>query len=357
MESGANQQLISKNITPETDNEMYSLSKRTSDDKDDESRARSNDPTNLSIKHNTKDEVNEEKEVSDVITEKESTLLDDLKAAEEGLAHTGEETTPDLSDKPINIEDVDKDSKTAPGIEMSTETPASPSVEPTSSATVKPLSEPLMNSSEEAPKTPSAEPSKELSTEPTLPTVDSAFLESTKEESKSDEEPIAEPAPEKVVTPPSDFSADTSSVESDKYSKMLEEALNDVNAPAPKMDAESIGSPVDTANDASVNPALASAPAVPTNPEINGGPSINYMPMPGEEVLPPPPAPPINIDGGLPSTPEAAPAPTTTPSTPIEPATPVADPEPTSLGSQPAMQDQVYAPQAADPSAFKIPGM
>ena len=374
MESGANQQLISKNITPETDNEMYSLSKRTSDDKDDGSRARSNDPTNLSIKHNTKDEVNEEKEVSDVITEKESTLLDDLKAAEEDLAHTGEETTPDLSDKPINIEDVDKDSKTAPGIEMSTETPASPSVEPTSSATVKPLSDPLANSSEEASKVPSAEPSieeskepsKELSTEPTLPTVDSAFLESTKEESKSDEEssehqdseePITEPAPEKVITPPSDFSADTSSVESDKYSKMLEEALNDVNAPAPKMDAESIGSPVDTANDASVNPALASAPAVPTNPEINGVPSINYMPMPGEEVLPPPPAPPINIDGVLPSTPEAAPAPATTPSTPIEPATPATNPEPTSLGSQPAMQDQVYTPQASDPSAFKIPGM
>jgi len=27
------------------------------------------------------------------------------------------------------------------------------------------------------------------------------------------------------------------------------------------------------------------------------------------------------------------------------------------LGPQPAMQDQVYTPQAADPSAFQIPGM
>ena len=43
------------------------------------------------------------------------------------------------------------------------------------------------------------------------------------------------------------------------------------------------------------NPAASFAPSVPSNPEINGVPSINYMPMPGDEVLPPPPAPPIDM--------------------------------------------------------------
>jgi len=40
----------------------------------------------------------------------------------------------------------------------------------------------------------------------------------------------------------------------------------------------------------------------------------------------------------------------------VAPAAPVPTPAPTPLGSQPVMQDQVYAPQAADPGAFKIPG-
>ena len=41
---------------------------------------------------------------------------------------------------------------------------------------------------------------------------------------------------------------------------------------------------------------------------------------------------------------------------PIAPAIPKVE-TPNSLGAQPAMQDQVYTPQAADPSAFPIPGM
>ena len=104
------------------------------------------------------------------------------------------------------------------------------------------------------------------------------------------------------------------------------------------------------------NPASSVAPSVPSNPEINGVPEINYMPLPGTEVLPPPPAPPINLEATAippeqtPSTPEPAPsAPTEAPQSISDPAAP--------LGPQPSMQDQVYAPQASDPSAFKIPGM
>ena len=81
--------------------------------------------------------------------------------------------------------------------------------------------------------------------------------------------------------------------------------------------------------------------------------------MPGDEVLPPPPAPPIDMNA--PVAPESTPtvenvaAPTSV--EPIAPAAPVELPTPEPLGTQPAMQDQVYAPQAADPGAFQIPGM
>ena len=124
------------------------------------------------------------------------------------------------------------------------------------------------------------------------------------------------------------------------------------------------------------------APTVPANPEINGVPEINYMPMPGDAVLPPPPTPPIDMEAPAPafdSTPafdSVAPAfdsaatpvanglaagdnvngvlPTVEP---IAPATPVVEDAPEPLGNQPAMQDQVYNNQAANPGAFKIPGM
>ena len=128
---------------------------------------------------------------------------------------------------------------------------------------------------------------------------------------------------------------------------MLEDALEDVNG------EEASSEPVAPAE----NPATTNAPVVPENPEINGVPEMNYMPMPDEEILPPPPTPPIDMSGAMP-TGETVAAPASAMSTgPIEPAAPAAEPEPTSLGEQPAMQDQVYSPQGSDPGAFKIPGM
>lgn len=102
----------------------------------------------------------------------------------------------------------------------------------------------------------------------------------------------------------------------------------------------------------SVNPASMNAPEVPSAPEINGVPEINYAPSSGAPVLPPPPAPPIDENVFTPSD-------VTEPSSGLANGvsgadTPAAGP---SLGSQPAMQDQVYNPQAADPGAFKIPGL
>ena len=292
MRSGANQQLISKNITPDVDNELYSLISGGS--LSDSAEPRDTDPTKLDIQHGNEKNVDENKEISGEVTEKESTLLEDLKAAEASLAQTGTETTPDLSNQPVKIDS---------------------------------------------------------------------------DESMS----------------PEDFTA--------KQDELLADS------------------------DKGTNPAATNAPVAASAPEINGVPDINYAPLPDDEVLPPPPTPsissplpnfgpiessesklatssdkpilsPLTSNESSPSNTEPSPAvepflppvepsfaaepvlppveTTTVPepdfsnaesNVPIEPSRPVTEPTPTSLGSQPAMQDQVYHPQAADPSAFRIPGM
>ena len=389
MESGANQQLISKNITPDIDNEMFSFkdptSKLASEKKD-------SDPTKLDIGHGREENVDESKEVDDNIAEKESTLLDDLKAAEASLAQAGAETTPDLGNRPVKIEDVSGETSassatSSPASAPSAETsaPASPAENPAptpdpadipvptptpiaSTPSLDPTLPPVVTTPE--PLT-SATPSS-LPTTPDTPSSNSGFLPTPEPSS----EPTAEPAapaespeiakPEKVIAPPADFDASLSDTSADRYGKMLEDALAGLSNPsaAPAAPESSFGSPVGTptftpnptspVSPFAGNPAAASAPAVATTPEINGVPEINYMPMPGEEVLPPPPAPPIDINSPITSEPTSSPAPFTAP---IEPAAPVIPPTPSSLGPQPAMQDQVYTPQASDPSAFKIPGM
>ena len=156
--------------------------------------------------------------------------------------------------------------------------------------------------------------------------------------------------PEKVIQPSPDMDLSAPDEGSDKYGKMLEDAISGLGGTSAP--ATSVGD----------NPASAMAPPVASAPEINGVPEMNYMPMPGEEVLPPPPTPPIDMSTPAPEAPSSpieptVPAAPAEPVEPIQPAMPPVEPTPTSLGSQPAMQDQVYAPQASDPGAFKIPGM
>ena len=330
MESGANQQLISKNITSEINNEIFSVDMSSGD-----RNSIDKDPTNLDIEHDkgadsadstdstgstesessaeskepsessestdsTESESSAKSESSteptasttsstteatsqpDATQNKDSELLDDLKAAEASLAQAGAEATPDLSGRPFRLGE--RDDQT-----------------PTESA--------------------------DVATAPTLPTVAPPL----------DSEGLTASQPEKVITPSADFTTDVSDESSDKYGKMLEDALADVNS-------------VNV-----TNPAVISAPDVPANPEINGVPSINYMPMPGDDVLPPPPAPPIDT-----STPAdlSAPVDTTTPEVPAmadssaSPALPTMPAEPAAPidAPSPATPDQ-------DASAFRIPGI
>lgn len=331
MESGANQQLISKNITPDVDNELYSLLGETT--------KRETDPTKLDIEHGNEEGVDETKEVDAPITEEASTLLDDLKAAEASLATAGSETVPDLSNQPVKLGNASADTAAVETELKSTpvesiDTPSLPTVEPVSSPAPAPEPAPIPE--------PISEP--EPVSAPTLPPV-MPSPESISEPSFEEEGIIGDSnKPEKVIQPPADMDLSAPSDEgTEKYGKMLEDALSGLNSTsAPAIDMST-----------SDNPASMMAPSVASAPEINGVPEMNYMPMPGEDVLPPPPTPPIDMSAPMP---EAQVAPVES-ITPIEPATPPAETTPTSLGPQPAMQDQVYAPQVNDPGAFKIPGM
>ena len=76
--------------------------------------------------------------------------------------------------------------------------------------------------------------------------------------------------------------------------------------------------------------------------------------MPGDEILPPPPAPPVDFSNPSPSPSFSPNIPPTPPSNPVSPNS---IPGGANLGGQPAMQDQIYGPQASTPDSFKIPGM
>lgn len=324
MESGANQQLISKNITPDIENEMFSLLGSSSSSSTSKRQA---DPTKLDIKHGNEDAPEEPDEVDTAVTEKESTLLDDLKAAEASLAQTGAETTPDKSNEPIKID-------SSPDLVESEPTKPAPEPAESPSESTEPISEPTPAETSNAAASDLGESLPPVS-EPSLPSS-----ESTSEATTSSD--MVEQKSEKVVAPSADFNSGISEEGMDKYGKMLEDALAGLDS-----------TPATPAQE-NLNPAASFAPSVSTEPEINGVPEINYMPMPGEEVLPPPPTPSIDMDASSAPAPIISPA---EPVTPIEPATPVEEPTPDYLGPQPAMQDQVYRPQVSDPSAFKIPGM
>ena len=292
MRSGANQQLISKNITPDVDNELYSLI--GSGSLSEATEIKDNDPTKLDIKHGNEKGVDETKEVSGEVTEKESTLLEDLKAAEASLAQAGTETTPDLSNRPVKIDSADSMSPedfTAKQDELLSE----PIEEPTTSSEPSSPAEPLASVS--------------------MPTVDESSLPteptSTPEAEPSDSDIDTSVKTEKVITPSADFGTTMSPEDTEKYGKMLEDAINESGISG---DTDSIES----------NPATINTPMAASAPEINGVPDINYMPLPEDEVLPPPPTPPIEpILPTVESTPSVEPSlPTVGPTSPIEPSLP-----------------------------------
>lgn len=382
MESGANQQLIAKNITPEVENELYAVSgKKVGTERP------YADPTKLDIAHEEKrpepesadavkqEVVSPEEVVREVVMPEavpsgaqteaampngsDEDLLEDLKAAEASLAQAGSEAVPEKVEQPVRI---DGEANTA---EVESELNANPMGDVAESGmggeATQELSQPAESVAYDA-------------SEPGLPPVAAPGMgvdvsdngmgaeEGTIENIEPNVLQSDSVAAEKVIEPPVEnaMNMGNSGIEG---SSNTQETLNNVGGEAV------VGG----------NPASMMAPQVATAPEVNGVPEMNYMPLPGQEILPPPPTPPIDM-GGMPeenamgSMEHVIPTPATTSTEPvapiepapavgtmgpstIEPAAPAVPAEPTNLGAQPAMQDQVYRPQAADPGAFKIPGV
>lgn len=295
MESGANQQLVSKNITPDIDNELIGLP--IDRDRDDSSKTEEEDPTKLDIEHeyeargkkssegessDAKDEsTTEDSDTIDAdVTKKEHTLLDDLKAAEQSLVEASAETVPDDNNAALEISS---------------------------------------DSSSDSPSSSNESSSDKL----TLPTVE--------------EQPVSD-----SITHMTD--------NTNQYDPALQDSIAAATTPVEPSTA------IFSAPDATDNPATMNTPTVADAPEINGVPEMNYAPTSSESsdsILPPPPTPPIDLSSNVPSMEPTMPTVTTSTT---EPDLPVAGAPTTPLGPQPAMQDQVYQPQAADPSAFQIPG-
>lgn len=219
---------------------------------------------------------------------------------------------------------------------------------------------------------------------------------------------LKEAASEKVIQPPEDFELEKPK----DYSSMMDQALKEAPtanvaasaAPAVSGSAEINSVPPINYGGVPETPQAISAPTAPaptsspdlsttnihstqaevSNPEVasasasvSAEPTASPLPMPDGNVLPPPPppfdpnsamgavdfspsvsstsVPPTSVAGSSDASNGAVPTMPTV--TPIAPATPEPEPEHSYLGSNPAMQDQLYPPQANDPGSFQIPGM
>jgi hypothetical protein len=140
IDSGANQQLVSKNITSDVDNQLFGLGGVGFEKSD-------RDQTKLDIKHGNEEDVDESVEIDASVNEKESTLLNDLKAAEASLSGAAAEVTPDDSNKPVDL-----DKGPAPAEAPAAEAPATPSEIKTEAAPA-PVEEPTATGTEYAANT------------------------------------------------------------------------------------------------------------------------------------------------------------------------------------------------------------
>ena len=352
MESGANQQLVSKNITPDTvpKHSGSSLSRESVESKTKPAHLKF-ERDNLFNERSKKSESTRTETSKSTSSKVDSVILDDLKAAAESLSHAGSETTPETAEEPFKI------SSDKMEFLSSTERGARESLKnhPVNSSTTLP-------------------PKNSIPTPPPVP----------KESSGSSVTSIVDRF--KMADEPQPSGSSGSSTETP------------ISHP-PRSPQEPLKEPPFATHLA------ASIPSVPSSPEINGVPEINYMPMPDDNILPPPPTPPIppvdslvppvdivtpsSADAPAPVTPSVEPTSSvndvTSPSSPVTPAPvppigstsippidstvipPVNLPNVATASDNPVRSSALPevpppVPQnppvsAPDPGAFKIPGM
>ena len=250
MESGADQQLISKNISGEIENELLGTFSKIIEQKP-------ADPTALDIEHK----------------EEEAPAAEEVPAVEETPVETPVEETP--AEAPVEA----------------------PAAEPEAPAAEAPEEDNLLQdlkSVEDSLSGAGAEVIPE-------PTQEPVAVEAPAEEAPT--ENLAD-TKETVIAPSPEFAAESTS--GTDYGKMLEDALAEVPATPEAPVAPEI--PAEPAPEAQINPAASVAPAVASEPDISNLPEINYA-ADGDMLLPPPPTPPIDFDANSLPTPPAGPAP------------------------------------------------
>ncbi len=333
MKSGANQQLIAKNVTPDVDNEMFMGAMAS------EKQAASKN-----------DEVTEI-EIDNKGEKKADETVDELKAAQDTLANMGAEAIqPEENILQVDSEkNSDIDEAEAVMAATYTDIPVA----------TTPVAAPMFNGDSIASEKPAEK----------------------KEEKTEEKTENILPKPEKVIAPSADIDMKAlTNDEPNKYSDMMEEALKeDLNpasnaAPIVSNEAEVAAPEIDYGLNETAAPApVAETPVVEETPVAPETPAVSEMPAVPETVAVPEvpaeaPAAPVAETPAVetPAAPVAdipapefpvAPAPEIPAIEPIQPAEPVTAPEPESLGSQPAMRDQIYGPATNDPGAFRIPGM
>ena len=316
MKSGADRQLISENIPLESEN-MFLLSSTSNNTKKETKKEHSD---SLTIDHdedseeNNRDKESDLKETDKPEKEEEKTegddLLADLQAAAANLA-AGDVTIPNTDNQPLHID-------SAGSLSSATDS-NKPDLGPTPSSSSESTT-PELNIPTTIPEPSPTEPS----------------------------DSISGGIKETVLTPSADFLSGDLNEGTSKYGQMLEDALSesnstasipDLSAPAtPAIGISNVPTPdvlVSPEPSAITNPVLSVAPTAPVEPEINGVPEISYAPTTSssDELLPPPPMPPIDFSSNMmPPTPDAS------NSSPI------------------IMPTPDFGQNTTTPDAFKIPG-
>ncbi|MBR3252820.1 hypothetical protein IKF84_01985 [Candidatus Saccharibacteria bacterium] len=312
MDAGADQQLVAANISDDLDNQFFAFSD-SHIKKDAESNSAINNVEDVSISFEPT------KEPGSGISE-DGTALQISHGDDESSEEASKEPSEELSKEPENLE--------------ASEKPDEPEKSEESENQEEPKEPEASDSEEKAPEEPKAETSStengeaEKSSEPEKP-ENSALLDELKatEVSLSGVEPEASKEPDTTtnfttepatpeVAPALDSAPAPAPVEefadaTSKYSQMLTDALKEPTTPSVPTDSSTMASSLPPAP----NPAAATAPAVST-PEVSNMPEINYG-QTTSDILPPPPAPPVDINSPMP-----VPAPSSLPPTATNPSEP-----------------------------------
>lgn len=253
MKSGANEQLIAKNVTPEVDNEMFMASMK-------EEAAAAEEP----------------KAEEAIEVPKEDAIDESLEAAKQALSGTGAEAVQE-EEKILKIDDTNSLDEAAAEVMNATYTDIPEATTPVAAPKFDPSSIEQFSGD-------SSESSVEIPEE------------GVKIEASED----VVPKPEKVIAPSADFSAgDLSSSEPNKYSNMMadalqEEATNPAAAMTPAVDNQVVdaGVPeIDFSTPEAVAPApVPEMPAAPAMPDMPAAPEAPVAPIP-EPIQPAAPAP------------------------------------------------------------------